>query len=103
MTIYATHRDSDIFPDPEEYKPERWMDPEARKRMEPYFTPFSTGARACLRRNITYLEQMVVLASIVRRYEFALKSPDFRLERREAFNLLVGELPVKIWMRELEV
>lgn len=103
MTIYAMHRDSDIFPDPEEYKPERWMDPEARKRMEPYFTPFSTGARACLGRNITYLEQMVVLASIVRRYEFALKSPDFRLERREAFNLLVGELPVKIWMRELEV
>lgn len=102
MTIYATPRDSEIFPDPEEYRPERWMNPEGRKRLEPYFIPFSAGARACLGRNITYLEQMV-LASVVRRYEFALPSPDFRLERREAFNLLVGELPLKIWKRPAEV
>lgn len=102
MTIYATHRDPEIFPDPEEYRPERWMDPEARKRMEPYFIPFSAGARACLGRNITYLEQMVLLASIVHRYEFALKSPGFKLIRREAANLLVGELPIKIWRREME-
>lgn len=102
MTIYAAHRDPDIFPEPEEYRPERWMDPEARKRMEPYFIPFSAGGRSCLGRNITYLEQMVVLASMVKRYEFALSSPDFSLERREASNLLVGELPVKIWRREIE-
>lgn len=102
MTIYAAHRDPDIFPEPEEYRPERWMDSEARKRMEPYFMPFSAGARSCLGRNITYLEQMVVLASIVKRYELALVSPDFQLERREASNLLVGELPVKIWRRKID-
>ncbi|KAB8203803.1 cytochrome P450 [Aspergillus parasiticus] len=99
MTIYATHRDPEIFPDPEEYRPQRWMDPESRKRMEPYFIPFSAGARGCLGRNISYLEQTVVLASIVHRYEFALPSPDFELSRQEAFNLLVGELPIKIWRR----
>ncbi|KAF9894465.1 hypothetical protein FE257_007968 [Aspergillus nanangensis] len=102
MTIYGTHRDPDIFPNPEEYRPERWMDEEERKRMETYFIPFSAGARGCLGRNISYLEQMVVLASIVHRYEFALPSPDFRLERKEAFNLLVGELPLKIWRRKFE-
>ncbi|KAJ5381170.1 uncharacterized protein N7496_003598 [Penicillium cataractarum] len=71
--------------------------------MEPYFIPFSTGARGCLGRNISYLEQMVVLATIVHRYEFALPSPEFQLIRQEDFDLLVGELPLKIWRRELSV
>ncbi|KAL4963647.1 cytochrome P450 [Aspergillus stella-maris] len=100
MTIYATHRDPHIFPDPESFKPERWLDEEYRKRMEPYFIPFSAGARGCLGRNISYLEQVVVLASIVHRYDFVLPYKEWKLERFEAFNLLVGEMPLKIWRRE---
>ncbi len=101
MSAYATHRDPTIYPDPEEFRPERWMDEEARKRMEPYFIPFSTGARGCLGRNISYLEQTVVLASIVHRYDFALSTPGWKLDVYEAFNLLVGDMPLKIWRREL--
>ncbi|PLB48584.1 putative cytochrome P450 [Aspergillus steynii IBT 23096] len=101
MTIYAAHRDPDIFPDPETYRPERWLDAEARKRMEPYFIPFSAGARGCIGRNISYLEQTMVLASLVHRYEFALPSSDWKLARHEAFNLIVGEMPIKIWRRQM--
>lgn len=102
MTIYGAHRLPEIFPEPEEYQPQRWLDPDARRRMEPYFIPFSAGARGCIGRNITYLEQVVVLASLVRRYEFALSSPEWKLGRHEAFNLIVGEMPIKIWRRHLE-
>ncbi|KAE8153520.1 cytochrome P450 [Aspergillus avenaceus] len=98
MTIYSAHRDPDVFPNPEEYCPGRWMDPEERKRMEPFFVAFSTGARGCLGRNITYLEQTVVLASLVHRYEFARPS-NWTLRRHEAFNMLLGEMPIKIWRR----
>jgi cytochrome P450 len=100
MTIYAAHRDPKVFPEPEQFQPNRWLDPEDRKRMEPYFIPFSTGARGCIGRNISYLEQAVVVASLVHRYDFALPSPSWRLKRHEAFNILVGEMPVKIWRRE---
>ena len=100
MTIYTAHHDTSIFPNPEEFQPNRWMDLEERKRMEPYFIPFSTGARGCIGRNISYLEQAVVLASVVHRYEFALPAPEWELGRFEAFNLLVGEMPIKMWRRE---
>lgn len=100
MTIYATHRDPKMFPDPETFNPNRWMDVEERKRMEPMFVPFSTGARGCIGRNISYLEQIIVLASLVHRYEFCLASPSFKLERFEAFNIVCGPLPIKIWRRE---
>ncbi|KAL2851908.1 cytochrome P450 [Aspergillus pseudoustus] len=99
MTAYTTHHDPTIFPAPEEFQPQRWMDPSERKRMEPYFIPFSTGGRGCIGRNISYLEQTIMLASLVHRYEFALPSPDWKLKRFEAFNLLMGEMPIKIWRR----
>ncbi|EXJ72396.1 uncharacterized protein A1O5_04900 [Cladophialophora psammophila CBS 110553] len=101
MTIYGAHRDANIFPNPEEFQPQRWMDSEERKRMEPYFIPFTTGGRGCIGRNISYLEQIVVVASLVHRYEFALPSPEWTLSRHEAFNIIVGEMPVKIWRRAL--
>ncbi|OJJ77439.1 hypothetical protein ASPBRDRAFT_50319 [Aspergillus brasiliensis CBS 101740] len=102
MPIYAAHRDPEIFPDPEAYRPERWLDAESRKHIEPCFIPFSTGARGCLRRNISYLEQTVVLASVVHRYNFALPSPEWNIYRHESFNLILGEMPMKIWRRNID-
>ena len=101
MTIYGAHRLPEIFPEPEEYQPQRWLDPETPRRMEPYFIPFPAGARGCIGRNITYLEQVVVLATLVHRYEFELSSLEWKLRRHEAFNLIVGEMPINIWQRDL--
>lgn len=101
MTIYAAHRDEAVFPDPEEFRPSRWLDPEDRKKLQPFFIPFSTGSRGCIGRNISYLEQAVVVASLVHRYDFAFPSPDWQVKRHEAFNILVGEMPMKIWRRNV--
>ncbi|KAI1425882.1 cytochrome P450 [Xylaria sp. FL1777] len=103
MTIYAAHRDENLFPDPESFTPERWLKGESRKNMESGFIPFSAGARSCLGRNITYLEQTMMLASLVHRYDFAEPDLDWQLERREAFNMVCGSMPIKIWRRKLGV
>lgn len=102
MTIYGAHHDPTIYPEPDLFKPERWMDPTERKRMEPFFIPFSAGSRGCIGRNISYLEQIVILATLVHRYDFALPGGSFKSERFEAFNLICGPLPIKIWKRSLE-
>lgn len=48
---------------------------DAGKELRPYFVAFSAGARGCIGRNISYLEQTVLLASLIHRFEFALSSP----------------------------
>jgi cytochrome P450 len=101
MPIYTAHHDESAFPNPEEYNPQRCMDLDQRRRMESCFIPFSTGGRGCIGRNISYLEQAIVLASLVHRYEFALPSLDFELERFEAFNLPCGNQPMKFWLERL--
>ncbi|KAH6662722.1 putative cytochrome P450 [Halenospora varia] len=100
MSAFVAHRDEKIFPEPEKYKPERWLGEEV-KALQPYFVAFSAGARGCIGRNISYLEQTVLLASVLRRYEFELPHPGWEPERRETMNLHLGPLPLRVWRREL--
>ena len=102
ISAYVAHRDENIFPDAETYRPERWLE-EGAKDLQPYFITFSAGARGCIGRNISYLEQTVLLASVLHRYEFALPYDGWEQERFEAFNLSPGPMPVKVWRRDLGI
>lgn len=101
ISAYVAHHDENVFPEPNKYLPERWLG-EAGKALQPYFVAFSAGARGCIGRNISYLEQTVLLASMVRRYEFQLPYPDWEPERSETMNLHLGSLPLKIWRRKID-
>lgn len=98
MSAYVVHHDPTIFAEPEKYLPERWLG-ESGKNLQPFFIPFSTGARGCIGRNISYLEQTVLLASLVHRFEFALPHPGWEPTRRETTTLGSGPMPMKVWRR----
>ena len=66
-----------------------------------FFIAFSAGARGCIGRNISYLEQTVPLASVVHRYEFALPHHDWEQTWLEALNAMPGKMPLKVWRRDL--
>ena len=47
MQNIVHQRDPDIFPEPMEFMPDRWMG-EDTSHLNEAFTPFSIGSRACL-------------------------------------------------------
>ncbi|KAL4919527.1 cytochrome P450 [Aspergillus aurantiobrunneus] len=98
MSAYVVHHDESVFTDHNSYQPERWLGKDG-KSLQSYFIPFSTGARGCIGRNISDLEQTVLLASLVHRYDFALPSPDWDPPIPETTNLSPGPMPLKIWRR----
>ncbi|KAJ5749209.1 uncharacterized protein N7511_010905 [Penicillium nucicola] len=100
ISAYVVHHQESVFYDHDTYKPERWLGDKG-KALQPYFVPFSTGARGCIGRNISYLEQTVLLASLVHRFEFALPSPNWNPPIRETTNLSPGPMPLKIWRRKM--
>ena len=102
MSALVAHRSEEFFPQADKYIPERWLG-ERGKDLQPYFLAFSAGARGCIGRNISYLEQTVVIASMLRRYKFALPHPGWEIKRLETMNWLLGEMPVKVWRRESKV
>lgn len=100
VPIYTAHRNPAFFPEPERYVPERWLSEKA-KGAQASFIPFSAGARGCIGRNITYIEQMMLLASLVRRYDFGFDDEGFELAHEEAFNLWPGPMRLRIQRRHV--
>jgi cytochrome P450 len=67
---YAIHHNPKYFPDPFEYRPERWLEdgPEldiARKA----FTPFSLGPRGCIGEGMAYMEMMITMARMLKLFD----------------------------------
>ncbi|KAF8069107.1 cytochrome P450 monooxygenase [Lyophyllum atratum] len=82
---YTIHRDTSVWgEDVEEYRPERWFERD-QAAMQKTFNPFSVGPRACVGRNLAFLELQIICASILRRYEFVLENPDVPLQTSEGF------------------
>lgn len=47
MTSRLHHEDENIFPQPRQFKPDRWLQPES-KSLKKYLSPFGHGTRICV-------------------------------------------------------
>lgn len=67
--IYLTHHREDLYPQPQQFKPERFLE----RQFSPYeFLPFGGGKRRCIGDVFALFEMKLVLATILSRYELAL-------------------------------
>ncbi|KAF7595467.1 hypothetical protein BBP40_005803 [Aspergillus hancockii] len=72
-TNYFVLMDPEIFTEPHEFDPERWMRAAAKgARLDRYLVNFSKGSRMCVGLNLAYAELFLVLATIVRRFDMEL-------------------------------
>ena len=78
--IYLTHQRQDLYPQPKQFQPERFLE----QQFSPYeFLPFGGGARRCIGEALAIFQMKLVLATILSHYQFALadNQPE-RLQRR---------------------
>jgi cytochrome P450 len=66
----SAHRNPDIWQDPNEFKPERWLNDLNPTRQG--FYGFGGGQRICIGMNFSLLEQRIILSTLLRNYEWTL-------------------------------
>lgn len=91
VPTYTLLRNAEAFENPTTYDPDRWMGKGDKEKMIKAHLPFSIGPRACIGRNIAYFEQLLVIATLVRLFDFEFPSC-FELETLERFNSNPGEM-----------
>ncbi|KAI1856200.1 hypothetical protein JX265_011712 [Neoarthrinium moseri] len=70
MTTLLMHMDASVFPEPKTFDPERWINPETRKRAEKAYAPFSRGTRDCIGMHLAWAELYLVISTLVQRFDF---------------------------------
>ncbi|MGF1541995.1 MAG: cytochrome P450 [Pleurocapsa sp.] len=82
--IYLMHHREDLYPQPKQFKPERFLE----KQCSPYeFLPFGGGARRCIGEALAMLEMKLVIATILTRYQLQLASSRPELLQRRGVTL----------------
>ncbi|MFF6778713.1 cytochrome P450 [Streptomyces sp. NPDC012637] len=74
FSYYALQRDPRLFPEPEEFRPDRWAGTPEGPACEAYL-PFGLGAHGCLGESFAWTEMAIVLASIAARWELRALTP----------------------------
>ena len=87
-------RNPQIWDNPDEFRPERFLDPEATKIQTYAYLPFVTGAYKCLGHQFAKMQMKVVLVRLLHKFEF--KKPNGLVFKRKMRLILKADPPVTL-------
>lgn len=100
ISIYGTHHNPTVWPDPEVYDPSRFDSANSDKRAPYAFVPFSAGPRNCIGQNFALNEMKVAVALTLYRFELAVdtshevrRKPELILRTEKGIWLKMKPLP----------
>ncbi|KAJ1300345.1 hypothetical protein OPQ81_005166 [Rhizoctonia solani] len=96
---YTTNRSGVWGSNASEFRPERWLDDNARS-FNKYFVPFSLGPRSCIGRNLAYMDLLLITAAMFRRYSVKAL-PSTKMTTHETFIREVAHCEVAIKHRKV--
>ncbi|PAA48239.1 hypothetical protein BOX15_Mlig009520g2 [Macrostomum lignano] len=85
FNVYAIHRDPDLFPEPDAFRPERHLGLDGRFEPCATLASFGSGRRSCLGEGLARTELFVFFSAIMQRFSFRLKSSG---DRRDLADLM---------------
>lgn len=98
---YTQGRLASVFPEPERFNPDRWLEASEkdRERMETNWIPFGTGSRACPGSNLAMTELKYMLGTIFRLFDSQIPKghESDKLELADIFA--AGSRSGSVWLK----
>lgn len=92
---YELHLDPKVFPEPEKFIPERWLN--APEELQRDWIPFGIGSRACIARNLATVELFMAVEKLAESDVLAgSRAVGKKIEIMEWFNSKVKEEKVEL-------
>ncbi len=96
LLLPQLHRDSEVWEDPETFKPERFEDPASIP--EHSFKPFGNGQRACIGQQFALHEATLVLGMVLQHFQLE-DHTDYQLDIKETLTLKPDGLTMRVSSR----
>ncbi|KAJ8517764.1 hypothetical protein ONZ45_g5122 [Pleurotus djamor] len=99
---WSMHRDASVFPSPETFLPERWLEsttsPEDLALMTQHMMPFGTGSRVCGGQNLAQVIMRVAVAAIARNFDVLAPSEtnEKTMEMKDSFVIFPASMECKL-------
>uniref|UniRef100_A0A8P4JX13 unspecific monooxygenase n=1 Tax=Dicentrarchus labrax TaxID=13489 RepID=A0A8P4JX13_DICLA len=96
IPTWPLHRDPDLWPEPEEFKPERFSK-ENKETIDPYtYMPFGAGPRNCIGMRFALVMMKLAIVEVLQRYSFSVcKETEVPFEM-DIQGLLMPKRPIKL-------
>ncbi|XP_035516950.1 cytochrome P450 3A40 [Morone saxatilis] len=96
VPTWPLHRDPDLWPEPEEFKPERFSK-ENKETIDPYtYMPFGAGPRNCIGMRFALVMMKLAIVEILQSYSFSVcKETEVPFEM-DIQGLLMPKRPIKL-------
>ena len=99
MSQWVNHRDPEYFPEPQQFRPERWENGLAKRLPKFAYYPFGGGQRMCIGSTFASIETPIVLATVGQRYRFTVDSEaDIGIKPQITLEPANG-IPATLWRR----
>lgn len=76
LSSFVTQRDPRWFPDPARFDPERFLPPRCDSIPAGAYFPFGMGPRVCIGQDFAMTELLLVVSTVLQRFDVALKDPN---------------------------
>ncbi|XP_066299833.1 cytochrome P450 2D4-like isoform X1 [Branchiostoma lanceolatum] len=72
VNLWSVHMDPQLFPEPNQFQPERFLDPDGTFVKHEALIPFGIGHRVCLGEQLAKMELFMLFVSLMQRFTFHL-------------------------------
>ena len=87
--------DPEVFPDPDQFKPDRFIDAQGAFAPHPNVVPFGVGKRRCLGENLAKVELFIFFTSLLHKFEIRIPDEDDKPSTKYRLGVTLSPMPFK--------